>query len=92
MESVEELILHLFLAIDGFELQVGVLVESNTFKGSDKLSHQPVSLSSSITARFNEMCNMLFGDAFSIELIELRRLISMRHAKSINPLRVRLCI
>ena len=67
--------LHLFLAIDGFKLQVGVLVESNAFEGSGELLQQPVSFSSNITARFNEMFNMLFGVAFSIELIELRRRI-----------------
>jgi len=32
-------LLHLFPIIDGFKLQVGIPVESNTFKGSDKLLH-----------------------------------------------------
>ena len=84
--------LHLFLAIDGFMLQVGVPVESNAFEGSDELLRQPIPFSFSITARFNKMCNMLFGFALFNELIELWRLISMRHAKSINPLRIRLCM
>jgi len=35
---------------------------------------------------------MLFGVAFAIELVELGRLIAMGHAKSINPLRIRLYI
>jgi len=82
--------LHLFPAVDGFRLQVGVPVKSNTLKGSDELFHQMISLSSSITARFNETCNVLLGVAFFIELIELWRLISMRHAKRVNPLCIRL--
>ena len=92
IESVEELMLHLLPAVDGFRLQVSVPVESNTLKGSDELFHQPISLSSRIIVRFNEMCNVLLRVALFIELIELRRLISIRHAKSINPLHVRLCI
>jgi len=54
VESIEKLMLHLFPTIDGFRLQVDVPIESNTFKGSDRLLHQPISLNSNITARFNE--------------------------------------
>jgi len=92
VESVEELMLHLFPAFDRFGLQVGVPIESNTLKGPDELLYQPISLSPITTACFNETCNVLLGLAFFIELIELWRLISMRHVKSINPLCLRLCI
>ena len=53
VESVEELILYLFPAIDGLRLQVDVLIKSNAFKESDELHNQPVSFSFNITARFN---------------------------------------
>jgi len=39
VKSIKEILLHLVPAIDGFKLQVSILVESNTFKGSDKLFH-----------------------------------------------------
>ena len=92
VESIKKLILHLFPAIDGFGLEVGLLVKSNAFEGLDELLHQPVSFSSSIIACFDEMCNVLFGVVLFVKLINLWRLISARHAKSVNPLCVRLCI
>ena len=82
VESVEELMLHLFPIINGFGLQVDVPVKSNAFEGSD----------AGITAHLNEIRNMLFRVPFSMKLIKLWRMISMRHTKSINPLHVRLCI
>jgi len=39
VNSINELMLHLIPVINRFELQSGLLVESNTFKGSDKLLH-----------------------------------------------------
>ena len=63
--------LHLFPTINGLGFQVSVPIESNTFKGSDELFHQSVPFNSSITTRFNEMCNVLFGVAVSKELIKL---------------------
>ena len=83
--------LYLFLAVDGFRLQVGVPVESNTLKGPDELLYK-LSPSVPTLLHVSMKCNVLLGVAFSIAVIELWRLKSMRHAKSINSLRVRLCI
>jgi len=51
-----------------------------------KLLYQLISLCASITVCLNEVSDMLFEVALTIELVELGRLIAMGHAKSINPL------
>ena len=51
--SIEELIIHFFPTIDQFGLQVGVPIESNTFKGSNELLREPIPFSSNVIAHFD---------------------------------------
>jgi len=74
IESIWELLLYLFPAINGLKLQVCAPIKYNAFYSLDKLLHQAVSLRASIIAHLNEACNMLFGIALTIELVEFGRL------------------
>ena len=91
IESIKEFMLHLF-PFFLFRLQVCVPVESDTFKGSNELLHEPVLFNFSVVVRFNEMYNVLNRIALSIELIEFRRLIALGHVKQVNSLCIRLCV
>ena len=62
---------YLFPAVNGLGLQVRIPIKGDLFERSNKLFHQPVSLGTSITARLNEVSDVLFGIALTIKLVEL---------------------
>jgi len=70
MESIKEILFHLFQAIAGFGLQGGIPVEINSFKTSNKLFYQLVPFYSGVTTRFDEICYMLLRVTLTIKLGE----------------------
>ena len=90
IELIEEILLHLFSAINGLRLQVSIPVKGNAFQCLDELFHHEVAVSPSIVACLNEMCDMLLWITFPIKLMELRRLATEGHVESINLLSIRL--
>jgi len=83
---------HLFPAVYRLGFQVRIPIEGDPFERSNKLLYQPVPISANIATRLNEVSDVLFGIALTIKSVEFRRLVSMRHAKDINPFRIRLCV
>jgi len=75
-------------AIDGLKQQMGVPVERNALQSPDELFHQQDVASARIVARLHEVCKMLFRVTSPIKLIEFRRLVAIRHTKSVDPLRI----
>ena len=55
----------------------------------NKLIYDRVAISAGIITCLNKMCNMLLWVALPIKLAEPRRLITIGHIESINPLSVR---
>jgi len=56
------------------------------------LVHQLVPFGPNITARFDDMCNVLFRVAFTIKSVEFKGWVAMGHTKDINPFRTRHCV
>ena len=77
--------LYLFLAVNRLRLQVRIPVKGDSFERTNKLFHQSISLSTSIAACLNKVGDVLFGITLTVKLVERRGLVSMRHAKSIDP-------
>jgi len=90
VDPIYKLLLNLPTSIDGLMLQVGILVERDAFQCSDKLIYLLVAVRTRIIAYPNEICNMLFRVALSVEMLQFWWLMMAGYGKCINPLYVRL--
>ena len=88
VQAIEKVPLKLLPTINGFMFQVNVPVEGVSFESLDKLFYQQISSRTSSFTCFNEVSNVLFWVAFSIKLLELGWLVSIRPSKTDDPLRI----
>lgn len=88
IEAIEKFLFQLIPTVNGPNFKISVPIKSITTKGANKLLHHLIYKSPGIIACFNEMGHVLFGVIFSIELLELGRLIPYWHVHNLNMLGV----